>query len=141
MTRRVDSAGEAILDADVWHYIRATFPQPDIQEGLAILAEQCPGVLNSYFHMRQAIFIGPPDPALSEKVRELVVLAIETIAGRKNPPPVLHARKAVAAGASLQEIAEVMSLCIMLGGMITYQESGQFVMLAARDALKDKDQA
>ena len=28
-----------------------------------------------------------------------------------------------------------MSLCIMLGGMITYQESGQFVMQAAQEAL------
>lgn len=140
MTLRQDPVNPPSGDSGVWDYIRRTFPQPDIQEGLAILADHCPGVLNSYFHMRQAIFTGPPEPALSEKFRELLVLAIETIAGRKNPPPVLHARKAIAAGATLQEIAEVQSLCIMLGGMITYQESGQFVMLAARDALAEQDQ-
>jgi alkylhydroperoxidase/carboxymuconolactone decarboxylase family protein YurZ len=119
--------------ASAWQYAREYYDDGRAIESFELLAEYCPEVFEGYISLRRAAYKTPPAGALSMKDKELVILAIECMARKVNPPPTFHARKAVEAGATLQEIAEVMSLCIMIGGMLTYQEAGQFVLRAARE--------
>ena len=50
--------------------------------------------------LRQAAFNIGEDAALSPKVKELIILAIEMARTKTNPPPVGHAIKAVDSGAT-----------------------------------------
>jgi len=61
----------------------------------------------------------------------LIATAIEVIAHKPNPDR--HARLAIEAGASVREVADVVSLCILLGGMMTYIVSGQHALRAAEE--------
>jgi alkylhydroperoxidase/carboxymuconolactone decarboxylase family protein YurZ len=96
-----------------------------------LLSRYRPEVFAGYITLRQAAFNTGPDAALSAKLKELVILAIEIARTKVNEPPTAHARWAVEAGATPAEIAEVIGLCIMIGGMLTYQESGRFVLREA----------
>ena len=104
------------------------FPQPEVQRYLGRLEDLAPGVLEGYAAMRRAALRPPPDGQLPLKVKELVILAIECAARRSKTPPTSHVHKAMDAGATTREIAEVVSLCIMLTGMLTYQECGRFIL-------------
>ena len=44
-----------------------------------------------------------------------------------------HAKWAIEAGATPAEVAEVASLCTLIGGMLTYQESGRFALHEAEN--------
>jgi alkylhydroperoxidase/carboxymuconolactone decarboxylase family protein YurZ len=81
--------------------------------------------------MREGLFREPPAGALDHKTKELIILGIECVSKKTNPPPVGHTRKAIEAGATPAEVAEVVGLSIMLGGMITFRESGRFVLREA----------
>ncbi len=95
------------------------------------LARYCPGVLDGYMVFRQGVFMEPPHGALPLKIKELVVVAIECAVLKTNRPPVFHAQKAIDAGATPHEVAESVSLCILLAGMITYAESGRWALQVA----------
>ena len=115
-----------------WDYARSYYQDPDVLEDFERLSKYAPAVFTSYMDMRRGIFESP-DAALSAKERELVIVGIEIMARKTNPPPVGHTRKAIDEGATIEEIAEVVAICIMIGGMITYRESGRFVMEAAEE--------
>lgn len=102
-------------------------------EAYELMARYRPEVVHGYMTLRQAAFNTGPDAALSPKIKELVILAIEIAREKSNPPPIGHAIKAVNAGATPAEIAEVASLCILIGGMLTYHESGKHALLAAEE--------
>jgi alkylhydroperoxidase/carboxymuconolactone decarboxylase family protein YurZ len=123
--------------AAAWQYSREYYDDERAIESFELLAEYCPEVFEGYISLRRGAFKTPPAGALSLKDKELVIIAIECMARKVNPPPTFHARKAVEAGATLPEIAEVIGLCIMIGGMLTYQEAGQFVLRAARERAGD----
>lgn len=106
---------------------------PEVLQSFELLIKYRPEVLDGYLALRQAAFNTGPDAALSPKIKELVIIAIECARTKTNPPPVGHARRAIDAGATLQEIAEVVSLCIPIAGMLTYQESGRHVLAAAEE--------
>jgi len=134
--------------AGAWEYARSYYKDPEVEREFELLAQFQPEVFTSYMAMRGGLFKTPPDGALDRKTKELVILGIECIARKTNPPPVGHTRKAVEAGATPKEISEVVGLAIMLGGMITFRESGRFVLreavehaarLAAADASPDSD--
>lgn len=93
-----------------------------------LLARHVPEFVEGYLRMRRALFAEPGGAALDPKVRELVTVAILVALKKTNPPPISHTRKALEHGATPAEIAEVLALCILLGGMVTYRESGRFVM-------------
>lgn len=129
---------------DAWDYARGYYQDPEVEREFEQLASFQPEVFASYMSMRQGLFKEPPGGALDRKTKELVILGIECIARKTNPPPVGHTRKAIEAGATPAEVSEVVGLCIMLGGMITYRESGRFVLReaiehAARLSAKDGD--
>jgi alkylhydroperoxidase/carboxymuconolactone decarboxylase family protein YurZ len=114
-----------------WDYARGYYQDPDVERDFEQLAHYQPDVFASYMAMRKGLFQEPPNGALDRKTKELVILGIECIARKTNPPPVGHTRKAIEAGATPEEVSEVVGLCIMLGGMITYRESGRFVLREA----------
>jgi alkylhydroperoxidase/carboxymuconolactone decarboxylase family protein YurZ len=109
----------------------------DVVDSFALLREHAPHLLTAYIDTRKAAFeqYADAEGRLSRKDRELVILGMEIMA-RKNPPPTFHARKAVEAGATIPEIVDVIGLCIMIGGMITYQDAGQFVLREALEHLE-----
>ena len=123
------------LSKDGADYMRRYYSgNQEIEADFARLARYVPEVLDGYFSLRQAVFRDREGSAIDPKMRELLVLAIEVACRKVNPPPAWHARKAIEAGATPQEVAEVVGLCIMLGGMMTYRESGRFALKAAIDA-------
>jgi alkylhydroperoxidase/carboxymuconolactone decarboxylase family protein YurZ len=109
---------------------------PGANEALSTLARNRPDVLEAFLRLRRAVF-EPPDSVLSPKVLELVALGIECARQKSNPPPVMHARLAVDAGATLEEISAVVALCIPLAGMMTYVDSGQYVLRAAEERVRE----
>lgn len=114
-------------------YASSYYGDAGIETDFDRLAKYCPEVIEGYMKVRSGIFQEPPEGALSAKYMELVILGIECAAKKVNPPPAWHAKKAIESGATVEEVAEVVSLAIMLGGMMTYRESGRFVLAAAEE--------
>jgi alkylhydroperoxidase/carboxymuconolactone decarboxylase family protein YurZ len=119
--------------AAAWEYARSYYKDPEVEREFELLSEFQPEVFSSYMAMRSGLFKTPPDGALDRKTKELVILGIELMGRKTNPPPVGHTRKAIESGATPKEISEVVGLAIMLGGMITFRESGRFVLREAVD--------
>jgi alkylhydroperoxidase/carboxymuconolactone decarboxylase family protein YurZ len=117
--------------AAAWDYAHGYYADPQVEEEFKLLSRFQPEVFTSYMSMRSGLFQTPPHGALDRKTKELVILGIECMARKTNPPPTGHTRKAIEAGATPQEISEIVGLCIMLGGMITFRESGRFVLREA----------
>jgi alkylhydroperoxidase/carboxymuconolactone decarboxylase family protein YurZ len=127
-TEATDPLGASTSDY-VAQYYRA---DSEVVDSFALLQEHGPHLVDAYINTRKAAFeqYADTEGRLSRKNRELVILGME-IMSRKNPPPTFHARKAVEAGATIGELVDVIGLCIMIGGMITYQDAGQFVLKEA----------
>lgn len=128
-----DEHSEPSLSGPAWDYARGYYKSPEVLKDFELLGRYRPEVVEGYMTLRQAAFNVGEDAALSPKVKELIILAIEMARTKTNPPPVGHAIKAVDSGATPLEIAEVAGLCILIGGMLTYQESGRFVLRAAEE--------
>ncbi len=112
---------------------------PGVREVLGPLAKHRPEVFHGYLSLRRGAFDTGPDAALDAKTKELIILAIEVACRKTNPPPTGHTRRAMAAGATVEEIAEVVSLCLMIGGMLTYHESGWPVLQLAEEIAAQRD--
>jgi alkylhydroperoxidase/carboxymuconolactone decarboxylase family protein YurZ len=69
-------------------------------------------------------------------MRELIIVAVET-ALRKDPSG--HARLAVEAGASPQEIHDAVLMCLWLAGMPAYHEGMKAVAAAEEHAAKTRE--
>jgi alkylhydroperoxidase/carboxymuconolactone decarboxylase family protein YurZ len=122
--------------ADAWEYARSYYQDSEVEREFELLSRFQPEVFTSYMAMRGGLFQTPPEGALDRKTKELVILGMECMARKTNPPPVGHTRKAIEAGATPKEVSEVVGLCIMLGGMVTFRESGRFVLREAVDHAK-----
>ncbi len=118
---------------EAWQYAKNYYQNPEVIADFELLARYRPEVFGGYITLRQAAFNSGPDAALTAREKELVILAIEIARTKVNPPPVGHARRAIEAGATPADVAEVASLCIMIAGMLTYQESGRFALRAAEE--------
>ena len=125
-----------------WDYIRKAYhltsdAGSDVQDrsrpdplGYEILSRYRPEVLHGYITLRKAAK-NNPRAVLSDAMRELIIVAIECARTKVNGPPTGHAIRAIHAGATVEQVAEVVSLCILIGGMLTYQESGKHALKAA----------
>jgi alkylhydroperoxidase/carboxymuconolactone decarboxylase family protein YurZ len=113
-----------------WEYARGYFPDVSHYE---LLARYRPEMVHGYMTLRQAAYNTGPNAAIPAHMKELIILAIEVGSKKTNPPPVQHAKRAIERGATPQEVAEVISLCIMIGGMLTYREAGRFALAAAEE--------
>jgi alkylhydroperoxidase/carboxymuconolactone decarboxylase family protein YurZ len=111
-----------------WNYARDYYQDERALASFEVLARHNPRAFVGYMTLRQGVFKAPPAGSLPLATKELIILAIECALKKTNPPPLVHARRAIAAGATVAEIAEVVSISIMIAGMLTYQESGRFVL-------------
>lgn len=114
-------------------YLSSEFADDSVIESFGPLARQHPAVLEKYIEMRRAAVNDLRVGGLDLRAKELVILAVTCMGRKTNPPPVLHVAKAMEAGATVQEIADVVALCIVVGGMITYQSTGRFILEAAEE--------
>ena len=127
------ASGSGVDLEDAWAYARDYYQNPTVIADFELLARYRPEVFAGYIGLRQAAFNRGEDAALSPKLKELIILAIEIARTKTNPPPVGHAKRAIESGATPAEVAEVASLCILIGGMLTYQESGRHALRAAEE--------
>lgn len=132
MTRNETRDTEAVL-ARAWEYAKGYYQNPDVIAGYELLARYRPEVFSGYITLRQAAFNTGPEASLTPREKELIILAIEIGRTKVNPPPVGHAKRAIEAGATPADVAEVASLCIMISGMLSYQESGHHALRAAEE--------
>ncbi len=116
--------------ADVWAYAQGYYDQA-IADDLKMLAQRVPDVANRWLAFRRAVFPDQAPAALSPRLKELIVTAVEVALCKTNPPPTFHARKAIEAGATVEEVAQALSIAVLLAGMMTYRESGRFALKAA----------
>lgn len=132
-----DRVGEGQL-AEAWAYARDYYRDPEVIADFELLAEYRPEVFGGYISLRQAAFNTDVEASLTPREKELIILAIEISRTKVNPPPVGHARRAIDAGATPSDVAEVASLCIMISGMLSYQESGRYALRAAKERYAEK---
>lgn len=123
--------GPALTDA--WRYAEEYYRNPEVIADFELLARYRPEVFGGYIALRQAAFNTGAEASLTPREKELVILAIEIARTKVNPPPVGHAKRAIEAGATPADVAEVASLCIMISGMLSYQESGRYALRAAEE--------
>ncbi len=116
-----------------WRYTRSYAAAPFVIDDFALLANYRPEVFYGFNKLRQGAFNTGRRARLSPKMKELIILAIEIAERKVNPPPVGHAVNAVLAGATPADVAEVVSLCIYIGGILTYTEAGRFALRAAEE--------
>ena len=118
---------------DAWSYAKDYYKNPQVIEDYEMLARYRPEVFHGYITLRRAAFNEEPTAALEPKMKELIILAIEIARTKVNPPPVGHAKRAIESGATPAEVAEVASLCILISGMLSFQESGRHALRAAEE--------
>jgi alkylhydroperoxidase/carboxymuconolactone decarboxylase family protein YurZ len=121
-------------DAAAWDYARRYYRDPEVEDSFRLLAQYSPSTFRGYMALRAGVFPveDGASTALPDPIKELVILAIE-ISALMSPPPTYHARMAIDAGATVDQVAEVVALCVMLRGMISYQQSGRYVLEAAHE--------
>lgn len=110
----------------------------EVLESYERLARYRPEVLVDWIQLRRTIFESNDTKGLGLKDLELISTAVEIIAHKPNPDR--HAKLAIEAGATVQQVADVVSLCILLGGMMTYIVSGQRALKAAEDRARELGQ-
>lgn len=101
-----------------------------------LLGRYLPDSLEKWFECRKSVFKDPPEGALTSRERELIAVAIEITARKPNVAG--HTKRAIDAGATVREIAEIAFICILLAGMITYVESGQNALRVAEEYAKER---
>tara|TARA_B100001989_G_C24549847_1_gene473549 strand:+ start:2707 stop:3051 length:345 start_codon:yes stop_codon:yes gene_type:complete len=100
----------------------------DISEYAGELKKAVPDAMNGFYAMSKA---ATADGALDEKTKELIALGIG-VTQRCDGCIGFHSKALVRLGATREEIAEVMAMCVYMGG-------GPALMYAA-DALRAFDQ-
>lgn len=94
------------------------------------MARHFPDCIEHWLRARDAISKPPSEGgALTEREKELVIVGMEIATRHKSIEH--HTRKAMEAGATAREVAEVAGLCIMIEGMVTYVECGERAVLVA----------
>lgn len=100
----------------------------DISEYVGVLKKAAPEAMEGFYTMSKA---ATSDGALDKKTKELIALAIG-VTQRCDGCIGFHAKALIELGATKEEIAEVMAMCVYMGG-------GPALMYAA-DALRAFEQ-
>lgn len=95
-----------------------------------------PDVIEGFVSLRKATTKEPPVGALPKRFKELIIVAIETALKK---PALLHAKNAIKAGATVKEVAEVVSICIWLAGMASYVVAGYPALKAAEEQAQENE--
>ncbi len=93
------------------------------------LGKYLPDVMSSWTNFRRSTWKIPGEGGvLPFKFKELLAVGIEVAQCKQH---VGHVERAIDNGATVDEIAEVLGICIMLGGMMTYETGGKDVLKRA----------
>ncbi len=111
----------------------------EILESYERLARYRPEVMVDWVKLRRTVFESKDSDGLSLREIELLATAVEIIAHKPNPDR--HAKLAIDAGATVKQVADMVSLCIVLGGMMTYIVSGQHALKAAEERARELGRA
>ena len=129
-----------------WEYALSYYPDAEhsgrpgrgILEDFALLNDYVPDAFYGYMQLRQGAFDVGPEAALDERTKELILVALGLASRKTNPPPLGHTRKALQAGASVAQIAELVALSIMYCGIISFDEGGRHILRAAAEFAGDQ---
>ena len=100
-------------------------------DSIRMLERYSPGAMEGFYRLRKAT---TEDSSLSKKVRELIIIAVEAALKKE---PIGHARIAVDAGATPQEIHDAVALSLWLAGMPAYH-AGMKAVQAAEEYLAQR---
>ena len=102
---------------------------PNIQ----MLRKYNPEAMMGFSHIRNSTMYDPPQGALSKAMKEIIITAVEVAlkCGADG-----HARAAIRAGATVEELHEAISMVLWLAGMTTYAAVGRKAIEAAEDEYK-----
>ena len=120
------------MDEDIKEYLMEKFGR--IHPVFEAMDRYNPELLRGFVTMRRATLKpkGAPEGALPEKIKELIIVAVEVALGRGEGGK-SHARRAVRLGATPKEVEEAVELCTWLAGWSTWVDSGMEAVLAAED--------
>src|SRR5262245_19327962 len=104
----------------------------------ALLGEHAPFALDGYLTMRRGVFGLAEDGGTSQipkRYLEMMVIALN-IAQNNQWGLKEHTRAAIEAGATKDELIQLVVLCIMSAGMVSYRKAGYLVIeeIARREA-------
>jgi alkylhydroperoxidase/carboxymuconolactone decarboxylase family protein YurZ len=102
-----------------------------ISEGYELLGRYLAPIIVDWSQMKKTLFQNPPVGALTLREKELITIGMQMAS--RFPNMDLHTTKAMEAGATAQEVAEVAALAIIFGGMMTYVISGEKALRIAED--------
>jgi alkylhydroperoxidase/carboxymuconolactone decarboxylase family protein YurZ len=100
-----------------------------------VLAKYSPSSLDGYLTMRRAVMKEPPQGALPMKIKEMLFSILDSVTGEVNGTKA-HARAAIDAGLSMEELVEGFVIAIMVTGLPTMCKAGVHAINAAEERLK-----
>jgi alkylhydroperoxidase/carboxymuconolactone decarboxylase family protein YurZ len=120
------------MDNDIKEYLMEKFGR--IHPAFEVMDRYNPELLKGFVTMRRATLKpkDAPEGALPEKIKELIIVAVEVALGRGEGGK-SHARRAVRLGATAKEVEEAVELCTWLAGWSTWVDCGMDAVLAAED--------
>lgn len=127
------SASEDTRSAIERHQTHYAQDMGRIAESQMDLADVAPGAFDGYAQMRKSIMGPDAVGRLPLKYRHIVVSALDcavgNLGGAEN-----HAKRAIKAGATSQEVADALVCLVMVCGMPTWGQYGRKAVRAARAA-------
>lgn len=88
-----------------------------------MFAKHAPGPLEGYMVMRRAVMEDPPKGALPRKTKEMLFSILDSVTGEANGAKA-HARAAIAAGLTPEELAEGYAIAVIVTGITTMCKGG-----------------
>lgn len=101
-----------------------------------VLAKYSPGALDGYLTMRKEVMHEPPRGALPRKIKEMLFTILDCVTGEVNGAKA-HARAAVDAGLTTEELVEGLVIAVMVTGIPTMCKAGVDAIGAAEERIKE----
>jgi alkylhydroperoxidase/carboxymuconolactone decarboxylase family protein YurZ len=103
-----------------------------------ILAKYSPGSLDGYLTMRKEVLKELPPGALPRKIKEMLFTILDCVNGEVNGAKA-HARAAIDAGLTIEELVEGFVVAIMVTGITTMCKAGVEAINAAEQRFKERN--
>jgi alkylhydroperoxidase/carboxymuconolactone decarboxylase family protein YurZ len=103
-----------------------------------VLAKYSPGSLDGYLTMRREVLKEPPAGALPIKIKEMLFSILDSVTGEGNGAKA-HAKAAIDAGLTMEELVEGFVIAIMVTGITTMCKAGVDAINAAEERFKERN--
>jgi len=105
-----------------------------VPEAYETMGRYLPDTMMNWIELRKSIFKNNPG-GLTMREKELISLAIEITARKpkQQTGAETHAKLAIKNGATVTQISEVVAICMLLAGMMTYIVSGHTALKTAEE--------